>query len=481
MRRVPVTAPALALITLLGLALRLYRLSDAELTFDEGATWYFSARPLADLWGGPARLETNPPLFYTLAHWFRAVGAVAEDERLISVVCGTACIPLVFLLGSRLAGRFAGLGAALLLALSAAQIGTSQDARAYAGLTAAALVMALAVQRLLAGGGIAAWAAYVLASLAALYLHNTAVLLVAACNLMVLLAWPARPWRGFLARWALANALILVGYAPWITVVIDQSLHALAHPWLQQPTLTSFRYEVMNTFALRFLAWGGPVADILFLGLLAAGAAATRRVPFARALAATMIVGVPVASFVVSQWRPIMNGKTLLCLITFGLVFVAAGCAALRRARLPALLLAAGLEGAATLHAFAGRGDKGWAAMAELLASEAHDHDALVVSPAFLGFMLDYYGLPAGSLPAFSFGRQVAWYPPAAAPPLPEDRPLAVLGGFARIWLVTTEAATGTQDLRTRLACAFAPRDVTPPGAALRLVVFEQRAAPTCN
>lgn len=476
------SGPALlGLLTLLGLALRLYRLWRPELTFDEGATWFFSGRPLADLWSGPAWLETNPPLFYTLVYAFRALGAAAEDERLISVAFGTACIPLAYLLAGRLAGRFAGVGAALLLALSAAQIGTSQDARAYAGLTAAALLALVSVQRLLAGGGAWAWAGYVLGALAALYLHDTAVLLVAACNLVVLLAWPAGGGRGFLWRWVLANLVILVGYAPWIGVVVDQSLHELARLPFPRPTLTGFRYEVLNTYALRFLALGEPFADMFFIGLLAVGVVATRRKPFARALVVAVVVGVPVASFLISQWRPIMNGKTFLCLIPFGLVFVAAGCAALRRARLPALLLAAGLETAATLHLAAGRGGKSWSAVAGALASEARDGEALVVAPAFLAFMLDHYGLPAGSLPTFSLGRQVPWFPPTGAPPLPEAQPLTVLAKFPRVWEVTTDATQGAGDLRARLACAFVAHALTPARAPLHLTVFERRAAPTCR
>jgi len=480
-------AALLAMVTLLALGLRLRGLWDAELDIDEGATWYFAGLTLADQWGEIGAQETNPPLFYTLAHLVRALGATAEQERLLSVLAGTACVPLGYLLARRMAGRFAGFAAALLIALSAVQIETSQYARTYAALAVAALAALLAVQRLLAGGGMPARAGFVAAALAALYLHNTAVLLVTACNLLVFLAWLADPARarGFLLRWIGINAAVLVGYAPWIAVVTDQSLHTLAHFWLAPPTLAAFRYEVMNTFALRYLSWGEPYADWFFLVLLAAGIAGAWRTRFAPALAVAVLAGVPLASFAISQWRPIMNGKTLLWLMPVGLVCVGAGCASLGRLRWPALALAAGLEAAAVAHApepF--RVD--WPALAARIAAQQRDGAALVVGPEIVAFMLDHYGLhhglPAGAVPTFTWGRHAAWFPQAAAPELPPERARAVLGGFAHVWVVTNGAlGHDPAALRAQLDCAFTVGEQAPPGGHLAVLRLDRRPAPACD
>jgi hypothetical protein len=52
---------------LLGLVLRCFHIESRELQYDEAATGYFSCLPWPDLWGSPAVLEPNPPLFYSLA------------------------------------------------------------------------------------------------------------------------------------------------------------------------------------------------------------------------------------------------------------------------------------------------------------------------------------------------------------------------------------------------------------------------------
>jgi 4-amino-4-deoxy-L-arabinose transferase-like glycosyltransferase len=476
------TVAGLAAITLLGLALRLHGAFDTELSYDEGATWYFAGLPLADLWGAPARLETNPPLFYTLAHALRTLGAGAEDERLLAVVSGSACIPLAFLLAGRLGGRFAGFAAALLVASSAAQIGMSQDARAYAALTAAALAALLAVQALLAGAGLSAFCCYALAALAALYLHNTAVLLVAACNgIVVLVALdPARRPPGLFWRWTVANAVVLAGWAPWAGLVLDQARHALEHFWLARPTLTEFRYDLQNTFALRFLTIGEPFADAAFLGMLGLGVLAVRRAPFGRALAFCVLAGVPVTSFAISQWRPILNGKTLLWLIPVGLCFVALGCDALRRGRFVALALAVALQLTATAQFFRARVPEGYAAAAALLRDQAAAADAMVVAPRFLAFMLEYHGRPPGSFQTFSLGEAAPWFPAEAAPPLAPDAALAALRAFPRVWLATRGQDALARALAARLDCAFTRADASA-GPALRLVRFDRRAASTCG
>ena len=481
MRGSDATPILVALISLLGLALRLHGVWGAELTYDEGATWYFAGLSLPALWGPGARLEPNPPLFYALAHLARAAGGSGEDERLLSVVAGTVCIPLTFALARPMGGRFTGLAAAALVAVSAAAIGMSQDARAYAALSVAALLALLAVRRILAGAGIIAYVGYALAALAALYLHNTAILLVAASNGIFLAVWLRRRAPGLLWRWVLANVAILAGWLPWAGLVVDQAEHALAHFWLARPTLGDFHYEVQNTLAVRFLTVGEPFADLAVLGLLAFGVFATRRAPFARALAICVLAGVPLASFAVSQWRPILNGKTLLWLVPIGLAFVAAGCAALPRWRFAAFGGVLALHLLATGQFFRARPPEGAIAAAAFLAHTAGAGDALVVAPRFLAFMLAYQGLPPGALPAYAMGDAAPWFPDAAAPSLPPEDALARLQRFPRVWLAVRRQPEVARVLSERLACAFVLTDIALPPGAVRLVRFERRAAPSCG
>jgi uncharacterized membrane protein len=127
---------AIALVAfLVGLVLRCFGVEAHELQYDEGATWYFSTLPWLDLWGAPAVLEPNPPLFYGLASLITHAGGSPEQIRYISVIAGSLCVPLAWLIAGRTAGAhrdLAGASAALLVATSPQNIAMSQYARAYA-------------------------------------------------------------------------------------------------------------------------------------------------------------------------------------------------------------------------------------------------------------------------------------------------------------------------------------------------------------
>src|SRR5262245_42640936 len=106
----------LAIISLVGAALRFYRLDEQSLWHDEAISVIVARAPLADALhyfrgtGSNLPFEYNPPLYELLLHgWFAAFGVGGLQARLFSAVAGTASIPLVFALGARLFGSSAGL------------------------------------------------------------------------------------------------------------------------------------------------------------------------------------------------------------------------------------------------------------------------------------------------------------------------------------------------------------------------------------
>lgn len=125
----------LLVAVLLSAALRCLQIESRELEYDEGATGYFAALPWSDLWSGPAWLEPNPPLFYSLAWIVQHCGGSIEQMRYVSALAGILCILAAFALAHRLAGGFAATAAAWLVATSAHDLIMSQYARAYSLLT----------------------------------------------------------------------------------------------------------------------------------------------------------------------------------------------------------------------------------------------------------------------------------------------------------------------------------------------------------
>jgi len=235
---------AVALLTLVAFALRVYRLDFVSLRGDEAFTVIFVQRTWEGLWKGISTIEPNPPLMYlALRAWIAVAGASELATRYFSVFFGVLSVPLLYRLAREMTararkepgelGRTWALFAAALIAINPYQIWHSQDVRNYAlwlCLSLLALIFWWRWWRLERDwrleirdsktrnlqSPISNLSLYVLATLASLYTHYYDVFILAALNLFVcLLAVSARRWRT-LARWIGAQAVIVLLYAPWV-------------------------------------------------------------------------------------------------------------------------------------------------------------------------------------------------------------------------------------------------------------------------
>jgi mannosyltransferase len=77
--------------------------------------------------------ESAPPLYYALAWvWTQLTGTGEFGLRSFSAAAGVATVPVAFLIGAELRGRWAGIVAAALVAVNPMLVWYSQEARAYA-------------------------------------------------------------------------------------------------------------------------------------------------------------------------------------------------------------------------------------------------------------------------------------------------------------------------------------------------------------
>ena len=92
--------------------------------------------------------DTNPPLYYiALNFWTRLGGTSDLSLRMFSILLSTACVPLVFLLGSRLYGRNTGYVAALMFALAPQSVFYGSLGRMYPMLAILVISVALLTLR----------------------------------------------------------------------------------------------------------------------------------------------------------------------------------------------------------------------------------------------------------------------------------------------------------------------------------------------
>ncbi len=460
---------------LAGAALRIGLMFDRELSFDEAATAYFARLAMADLWGDTGRLETNPPLFYSLVAVLDRLGLPAEYNRLASIAADVASIGVAALLARRFGGRFAAVAASWLVASSPVMVDVSVEARAYAMLATLGLAGVWLAIRLLDGGRRRDTVLLVLVEIAALYTHNTAVILLTALNGMALLGWVGRkPLDVPLARrWLAAQALVGLAWLPWLPVVFGQAVDDLAQFWIARPGLMALRYEFQKLAGQPTVAWPQPLADLVFmalsaLGLVALWASARRDRGLALGLGVMVLVGVPVATWLISQWRPLMNGRVLLWLVAFHLVLVATALAwrpptAWRRwgAALLAVLVAV------QLSAFPGwraaRQGENWRDVADMLREGMRAGDALYLSPAPTMLLLTHHGWQPASHALYGRAEWRCYrrFPGTLMAP---DAAAAALAEEPRLWIVTRRDTRSHDAMVGALATTMAERRVQRAG-----------------
>ena len=215
--RWPLTVACVAVLTAVGLALRL-AIAGQSLFADELSTyWIVSTNGL----GGVVSTvhtdaEITPPLSFVLAWLTTRLELTPELLRAPSLIAGSAAIPLIYLVGLRTVGRGAALVATALCALSPFMTFYSTEARGYALAITLVLGSTLALLVALDDGRVRLWVAYAACTCAAVYSHYTVVFALGAQLIWLLWAHPE-------ARRAalLANVAAIVVFLPWLPGVIN--------------------------------------------------------------------------------------------------------------------------------------------------------------------------------------------------------------------------------------------------------------------
>jgi 4-amino-4-deoxy-L-arabinose transferase-like glycosyltransferase len=183
-------------VVVLGGLLRLYRYTALSLWVDEGITIGVSRLPWPDVLGLHGAYEVHPPLYFALTKAMSLLAPEAVAGRLVSVVAGTLTIAVVYFLMAWLVQPWAGVGAALVLAVAPLHIWYSQEGRPYALMV---LLIALSYLALVAyvQTGRRGWVpVYALAVLASVYTEYSAIyaLLPQGLLLAYLLLVPGTRW-----------------------------------------------------------------------------------------------------------------------------------------------------------------------------------------------------------------------------------------------------------------------------------------------
>ncbi|NNJ10629.1 hypothetical protein EKD04_009835 [Chloroflexales bacterium ZM16-3] len=165
-------AGIVAIIMLVGLALRLFHLDFAGYWHDEIISTFLARVPAVEIFRSITDSDTHPPLYHILLHFWGALFSYdLIPLRLFSVLTSLLCIPLSYWLGRAVDGPAVGIATAALMALAPFQIFHSQQARMYPLLTLVVLLMLLSFLGAWRQGGAARWALFGLVAAAGFYTH----------------------------------------------------------------------------------------------------------------------------------------------------------------------------------------------------------------------------------------------------------------------------------------------------------------------
>jgi len=424
-RPTPVTAQTTALwllpVLALGAVLRFYQLGDESLWSDETFSWQRAHWTLGQIWGPAARMEPNPPLYYSIQRLWLVFGDSEAALRSFSAVVGTLTIASVFLVGRLLAGTGAGLLAALFLATSAIHVAYSQEARCYAllMLAATAAVWGLLVF-LQSHGGLSAaprappdasgrnrsrslgLAAYATGTTIALYTHNTAAFLPLLANGIVFCWWVGRAHRDrrFAIEWLVANLVPFALWLWWLPMVVAQAhsiLLATRLSWVAQPSLPAAVFDAARLYGNPYLdlgtRWAQVLSPIPWLGLLAVWHWRDRWPAVAALL--VFILGVPAVTWLSGfVFHPIWIDRVVLWPLGIGFVLVAGGALAIRSraARMGVIGLVMAAHGANLAAYYRQVVKPPWQQIVAEVTAALEEHDAVLYLPRSVARLFAYYG-----------------------------------------------------------------------------------------
>ncbi len=216
-----VTISLLLGLLIIGWGLRLHRLGDKSVWWDEGWSVWVARHSFVGILQQVGH-DVHPPLYFWLLHvWRWGSGDSEFGLRALSALLGVLTIAAVYRLGKVVNGRATGLLAALFITVSRFSIAWSQEIRMYALVSLLAVLGVWAAIRVWNEGRPVHWLAYILSmigGLLSLYLFFPIPLAINVAWLWVVKQ--AKHPRRQLLQWAGAQLAILVVVGLWLNYAL---------------------------------------------------------------------------------------------------------------------------------------------------------------------------------------------------------------------------------------------------------------------
>ncbi len=354
----------LSVLLIAAAVLRLYRLGDDSLWYDEILSEHRATVPLGDA-HDLLRNGTHPPGYSQaiLRPWL-ALGNGEWMQRFPSVVFGVATVAMTAVLGTRLAGRRAGLAAAALLTVMPLHLYYSREGRMYALLALVLLAWVMALIRARERDTTLDWTVYALLGAASLYTHYYAGFTVLAVVGTTAVLEFRHGFTTRTRRWLVATLGIGMLFAPWLPTFHNQLNNDPVSwldskgplDWVLLPVqfFTGFVDVSTSDWIMVHVTLAVPIIVALAVLLRLSGqklhsnAAGSPDAAFAGAVVGAAFAGPVLLAFLASEIRPLIFVRYLVGILPFLAILLGA---ALTRLRPVPVIAFSTLFAVATLHA----------------------------------------------------------------------------------------------------------------------------------
>jgi hypothetical protein len=232
-----------------GLALRLYKITASSIWHDEAYTMWLLKYDLAGIIERTAR-DVHPPGYYLLAKpWVELFGTSAFSIRFFSVIFSVGIIYLVFKIVKEVWNEKAAFWASIFVAASPFMVRFGQEARMYGVVAFFTTLATYFLVKMIKEKNYKYLYAYAPSLLVAMYNQYYAFFVIIS-HWVILSIYTKGFWSfkwaqavkekiGVLSwKWWLANAALLIGYSPWFFTAYKQVTRVSGSYWIKPEWIT---------------------------------------------------------------------------------------------------------------------------------------------------------------------------------------------------------------------------------------------------
>ncbi len=417
----------LIVLTALGFLLRAALINVQSMRLDESVSLdQVQHHTFFGLWHYLMTSNVHVPLYHSMLFvWVRAFGDQPWVLRLPSVILGTACIPLLYVVAKRIVGERAALVTAAVGSASPFWVWHSDEARMYPLLVFMVLASMVLLFRALERGGTWRWAVFALVTGIGLYSHYFALLMIPV-QFVYLIAYGV-PRRKIL-HWFGAMVVVGLMFLPWVIGLYVLRVEAVGASSLTSAIrLPGESYSFFGVvfgfiyFLLVFLMGyaeglnGVGVITVLSVMLAASWPLVAMRGAMSRRLNRRLrlaIIFLPIwlvltvgLVFLLNIWKPgIWVERYLIVASPAVFMLFAVVLAQVIRRRMLALVIVFVVLSAVTIaqnFTLSNPAAEDWRAVTALVANHWSPNDAVIVLPGYDATPFQYYFNPGRDLYGF--------------------------------------------------------------------------------